>query len=199
MLDASQLRTCIKYALVFSFFQTIGLCAIPNLPSGIAVKILSPEMMATFTIYRAPKKVCEALAEYPNGYFWASESFSTAALLEYARAERVIVFGSGSHHGRQDDILTDMKSLDGKDMLLIRRDKPHLEKYQACFARVEIKSLTIDQAPFYLVLGRDFRYQTYRQIFLQAAWNRYYQVPAWLQCRPTILGEKYGFLRRQEG
>ena len=50
------------------------------------------------------------------------ESYSAAATLGYAINRRVVVFGDGSFHGRQDDFDTDFRQLDGRDFLIPRKE-----------------------------------------------------------------------------
>ena len=51
-----------------------------------------------------------AIAPYRPGAALATDSYASAALLEYHWREPVAVFGRGTSHARQDDIDTDWRS-----------------------------------------------------------------------------------------
>ena len=193
LLEPQQLYISIKYALVVSSLQAIGFCAIPLMPIYALQKHISEKDVASVTVYCRPKEVLKAIDEFKGRYVFATESFSVSALLEYTGGDRVIVYAKGSHHGRQDDFLSDFRKLDGKNMLILRRDEPNLHRYNPYFESVETRQLKVGAATFHLILCNGFRYQTYRQGFLTKALKEFYQIPAWLPYSNSPFHEKYGF------
>jgi hypothetical protein len=115
----------------------------------------------------------------------------------------VIVFGKGSRHARHDDILTNFKELDGKNMLILERGRVDESRYRSCFEKVQIESLApafggnlesrISNLEFSVVLGYGFKYQQYHQKYLRAVLQAYYQVPAWLPYSNNFMRQKYDF------
>ena len=62
-----------------------------------------------------------ALAPWRGRYAIASDGYSPAVTIGYALGEHVLVFGPGTSHARHDDILTDFRELEGRDILIVRR------------------------------------------------------------------------------
>lgn len=137
-----------------------------------------------------------ALKGYEGKYAFAADGFSPAAILAYNAARAgfvtqpaarepwrrhyVFVLGSTSHHGRHDDFLTDLRALDGRDILVVRKQPPDRAAYERWFDRVELREATVRGATFYLVLGHGFRFAPYRDTLLAAVRDRYYRVPRFL-------------------
>lgn len=113
-------------------------------------------------------------------YRLASDSYSSAAVLSYHARAHVAVFGEGSSHARQDDLLSDPRSWDGRNILILRRSAPPLAEYQPYFESVEERSIEVRGATFHAYLGRGFKYQPYRERVLAEVRERYYRIPRWL-------------------
>jgi len=160
--------------------------------------LVSEEDRASLIFYIHPKKVVPLLEQYKGNFVFATRSYSAAAFLEYHCGDRVIVFGNGSRHARQDDIRTDFRQLDGKDLLILEIGQPEESRYSGCFEKVQIIPLgpgakQDDTGAFFAVLGYDFKYQEYRQKYLRGIVSRFYQIPAWLPYANNFFREKYDF------
>ncbi len=212
-LDANQIVKSIKFSCVFSLIQTCLLLAFPLTPLESLKGLVSEGDRASLIFYIHPQKVVRLLEQYGGDFVFATRSYSASALLEYHLARRrgfagagcgepVIVFGNGSRHARQDDIRTDFKKLDGKNLLILEIGKAEESRYSTCFEKVQIKPLCFRRgtlAPaqagvegsLFLVLGYDFRYQEYRQMYLRGIVSRFYQIPAWLPHANNFFREKY--------
>ena len=140
-----------------------------------------------------PREVLGPLADYQGRFILATKSYSRSALLEYYIGERVIVFGKGSKHARQDDILTNFKELDGKDIVIIRKGTRYESEFKQCFNRMEIKHFSVERANFTLLLGYGFKYREYREIYLLTILEKYYKIPGWLPGSRSFFHEKYDF------
>jgi hypothetical protein len=121
----------------------------------------------------------------------ATDSYASAALLEYHWREPVAVFGRGTSHARQDDIDTDWRSLDGKDLLILRRDPPLTQDYAPYFQSLEVKRIPLGSGGYHAILGRSFNYQAYRAGVLADVRDRYYRIPLWLQAGHCYYFERY--------
>lgn len=137
-----------------------------------------------------------ALKGYEGKYAFAADGFSPASVLAYNAAREgfvtqpaarepwrrhyVFVLGSTSHHGRHDDFLTDLRALDGRDVLVVRKQPADRAAYERWFDRVELRELTVRGATFHLVLGHGFRFAPYRDTLLAEVRDRYYRVPGFL-------------------
>jgi len=83
------------------------------------------------------KDILQAVERAAPGYIVATDSYTESALLSYAGRRHVIVFGEGSHHARQDDMLTDFRELDGKDIVIVAYFRS-IEKYARYFEHSDI-------------------------------------------------------------
>jgi 4-amino-4-deoxy-L-arabinose transferase-like glycosyltransferase len=135
--------------------------------------------------------IVQKLRHYQPEYILATDSYTESALLSYAAREHVIVFGIGSHHARQDDMITDFRQLDGKNILLLSY-YPQQERYQKYFESTESKLLPIAETNYHMLLGRGFKYNVYRQDVLEKILQRYYRIPNFLPVGRCNMYEWYG-------
>ncbi|MGQ0511149.1 MAG: glycosyltransferase family 39 protein [Betaproteobacteria bacterium] len=130
-------------------------------------------------------------AAAPGKAALASDSYSSAAVLAYHARRRVPVFGAGSSHARHDDILTDWRTYQGRDLLILRRELPPESAYRPYFREVEVRRIGLRGATFYAVLGRGFDYEAYRGGVLSTVRERYYRIPGWLPQGRCYFFERY--------
>jgi len=123
----------------------------------------------------------------------AYESYSMAAVLSFHAKRTVPVYGPGSSHARHDDILTDWRAYQGRDLAILRRDEPVLAQYRPYFREVEARRFEVRGAPFYAVLGRGFDYAAYREGVLKPVRERWYRIPRALPVGRCYFFERYGF------
>ena len=140
-----------------------------------------------------PQAVLAPLAPLAARYRLSAEGYSVAALLAYHSGRRVPVFGGGSSHARHDDILTDWRRYEGRDLLILRREPPDLEGYRPYFREVETREVPGGGTTHYAVLGRGFDYAAYREGVLKEIRERWYRIPAWLPVGGCYFFERYGF------
>jgi hypothetical protein len=139
-----------------------------------------------------------ALEPWRADHVWATEGYSPAVTIGFAdrarrdnRTDRVIVFGPASSHARHDDILTDFRTIDGRDVLVILRAAPDPTRYAPYFERVETHRVTVRGATFHLVRGLGFRHDAYREAVLEEVRARWYAVPDWLPAGPCYFCDRY--------
>lgn len=124
--------------------------------------------------------VLDAARRVHPGAVLASDSYSNAVTLGFGARAPVAVFGEGSGHARHDDIVTDFRALDGKDIVVIRKSPPPPGDYAPYFASVAYHEAVIHGATFHFVEGRGFRYAPYRDTVLATIRDKYYRIPAFL-------------------
>ncbi|ADC71523.1 conserved hypothetical protein [Thioalkalivibrio sp. K90mix] len=131
--------------------------------------------------YLAPESVAEAVNEYEPDWHVFTRSYSRSAVLAYYAGRDVGVLGSGSHYGRQDDLLTDFRALDGENLLYVATrgevDPGDLEPF---FDEVVIRRQPIRGIDWEFAEGHGFRYDAYREQVLTEILADYYAIPAWL-------------------
>jgi 4-amino-4-deoxy-L-arabinose transferase-like glycosyltransferase len=121
----------------------------------------------------------------------AYESYSMAAVLSFHARRTVPVFGPGSSHARHDDILTDWRAYEGRDLAILRRDEPELANYRPYFRDVQARRFEVRGATFHAVLGRGFGYAPYREGVLKPVRERWYRIPPRLPVGACYFFERY--------
>lgn len=143
-----------------------------------------------------PAETLEAFAPWlgPEVVF-AGTSYSQTAQLGFHAKRHVPVLGRGSHHGRQDDLITDLRELDGRDVTIVTHRLRHLETAQEWFDESELHTVSVRGAQWHVLAGRGFRFGVYRENVLREVVERYYPMPSWLArfSRPAPLLRRYGF------
>ncbi|MHC4692570.1 MAG: ArnT family glycosyltransferase [Planctomycetota bacterium] len=193
LLNNVQIVKSIKFSLIFSLLQVLLVIGASFFPVAKLKGLISEHDLTSLVTYMRPREVLGPLAEYKGRFVLATKSYSRSALLEYYSGERVIVFGKGSKHGRHDDILTDFKELDGKDIVIMRKGTRYDSEFKQCFDRMEIRHFSVENANFTLLLGYGFKYQEYRERYLLTILEKYYQIPDWLPGSRSFFHEKYDF------
>jgi len=139
-----------------------------------------------------PEQIIEQIRPYEQqDFLLATNSYSTSAIISYHYGKNIFVLGDGSRHARQDDIITDFREYDGRNMLILRKSPPNLMEYVTLFKSVEVKQFTLRGATFYFVLGYGFDYASYRDTVLKPIKDKYYRIPDFLPHAPCYFCEKY--------
>ncbi|MBT9611647.1 MAG: glycosyltransferase family 39 protein [Burkholderiales bacterium] len=136
-------------------------------------------------------ELLEQVEPYSHRYVLASDGYSMAAILSYAARTNVLVFGEASSHARHDDIVTDFRELNGKNILVLLKQPPVFERYGPYFKSIEFSEMTLHDAKFYLVLGQGFDYASYREKVLRRVKEKYYAVPTFLPMKSCYFAERY--------
>jgi 4-amino-4-deoxy-L-arabinose transferase-like glycosyltransferase len=187
-LDRGALRWSVRYFAALAGLHVAAILIVAALPadawqsSRFYARLVFPGRIAELAAAIAPDRPGRALA---------TDSYASAALLEYHWREPVAVFGRGTSHARQDDIDTDWRSLAGKDLLVLRRDPPLVQDYAPYFQSLEVKRVPLGSGGYHTILGRKFNYQAYRETMLADIRDRYYRIPAWLPAGRCYLFERY--------
>jgi 4-amino-4-deoxy-L-arabinose transferase-like glycosyltransferase len=160
------------------------------------------------TLLRLPLETWRSLAYYPGivltfesrelverasvgETLLASDGYSNAVTLGYHAGRHVPVLGPGSGHARHDDILTDWRVHDGRDITVLRKTAPRDAEYVEWFRSVSIDSFEQRGARFWVVRGQGFDYARYRDTVLAEARRRYYAVPHWLPLSGCYFCDRY--------
>ena len=137
-------------------------------------------------------EIVEKVRPYEQqGFVLASDGYTPAAIISYHYGKNFSVFGEGSHYARQDDIITDFRALNGRDMLIVRKSAPNLAQYAPYFSRVEVRPFPLRGVTFYFVLGYNFDYDTYKKLILKSIKDKFYNIPSFLPHTPCYFCEKY--------
>jgi hypothetical protein len=135
--------------------------------------------------------ILKELKPYEGEFALAADGYSPAVTASFYSGRYFFVFGHGSSYARQDDIETDFRSLDGKNILVLRKNPPEDSEYHPYFRTVEYRQFALSGATFYLVLGRGFDFVAYREGILKPARERFYAIPSYLPQGRCYFCERY--------
>jgi hypothetical protein len=177
-LRPERLQRLIRPTAIYSAVPVAIACLIPFIP----VRWLAEHRSAvTILISLRPADVLAELEPYRSEYVVATPSYSKSSVLAHFMRQPVPVVGHGSFHGRQDDFVTDFRTLDGGQILILTDDAIEIEWSRPWFAHLEVIERELHGVPFYLLLGQGFSYQVYRDQVLLPVAKQYYAMPMWLQ------------------
>jgi 4-amino-4-deoxy-L-arabinose transferase-like glycosyltransferase len=207
-LGPARLAASAKFLAAFSAVHVLAVAVFAALPLETWQRLKKYDSLVM--AFRAGE-VLATLKPYAGRYVLAANGYSPAVLLSYhAAATRLVaqpagadntrepwrthyfpVFGPASAHGRHDDILTDFRRLDGKDILVVRKTAAEPDEYRPYFRAIETREVDVRGAKFYLVLGQGFDYAAYRDRVLAEVRDRYYRIPRYLPQGRCYFCERY--------
>lgn len=203
LLTRTQLVKSVIFLGVFSGVHVAALAVIAALPIETWRNVRQYD--GVIQTFRADE-VFSALKPYEGKFHFAADGYSPAVTLSYNAAEHgfgtqpgaqgwrahyFFVFGPASSHARHDDILTDFRPLDGRDILVLRKHPPEAGQYEPFFRRVEVREIEVRGARFHVVLGYGFDHASYRERVLADMRERYYRIPAYLPQGHCYFCERY--------
>ncbi len=186
MLPPTALKTAAKGLAAF-----LGL----HLLVALGASTLNLEQLQSFKHYHrlveaARAKQVVAQAQAP-GVVLMARAYSSASIYGYAAGHHVPVFGMGSVHARQDDLVFDYSSVNGKTIHVILDREPDLIDYRPYFESVRVRPIQVSGADFYVVEGQGFRYEVYRNQIMAQINRLYYRFPSWLPVQGCAFCERY--------
>ncbi len=188
LLSREQLRRSALYLGAFSALHVAAIVAAAMLPldtwksmrfyDGIVYHVRMPEIL-------------REMEPYAEEFDFATDGYSMSAVASFHARRHVAVFGPGSSHARHDDILTDFRRLEGRNILVLRKTPPKDSEYRPFFRSVEYRELTLSGASFHVVLGRGFDFGAYRGRVLKSVRERLYAIPWYLPQGRCYFCERY--------
>ncbi|MGD8926133.1 MAG: glycosyltransferase family 39 protein, partial [Thioalkalispiraceae bacterium] len=177
LLHFGQLRVCFYFMWGFSLLHILAFAIVYTLSPGMFKDNETDYQTVVMAMY-APE-LLKLVDSQRYDFTLATPSYSESALLAYHAREDVLVLGVGSHHGRQDDIITDLSKYNGKGIAVLdlTDDVTRFAKYFNSFTHVV---LPFKGTKFHLGIGVGFKYDVYDQDVLKVIKERYYKIPDWL-------------------
>lgn len=191
LFSAEALRRMVRPMVIFGS----SLCAVGTIAVSLPVELLRGHKSYDSAVLGTHMdEVFAALAPYRADYLLTTPSYAKSALLSFFGKEYVPVLGQGSYHGRQDDFITDLRTLDGRRVMVLCDTKARVAAASEWFDRVEVRTVDVRGAEFSIVLGDGFQFAEYRDTVLEPRVARYYRMPAWLAqwSKPSFFLERYG-------
>lgn len=187
-LTEEELLKSIKFIVIFSLIHLLLIGSILSIP----IKYFkNNKNFKSIVLGTNPGQIIAKLKPYENNYYFATPSYADSSVMSYHYKRYFMVFGGGSHHGRQDDIITDFRKLEGRNILIFKQSEPKAEEYKSFFKNVEIKEISMGEAKYYFVLGYGFNYEKYKQMILVPIKETYYNIPEYLPMSSCYFSEKY--------
>ncbi|RJP82445.1 MAG: hypothetical protein C4522_03075 [Desulfobacteraceae bacterium] len=179
------LRKVVKYSALFTGVHLVIVAVALVIPTET---LKGFKHYKTLLIYRHGDEIYQAIQKkYGDHYIPAGNSYSTASVMTYYSGREFMVFAGGSKYGRHFDKLNDFRELDGKDILIFASG----EDYHEYFDQVEQDTLTIRHHDFPITIGKGFRYQRYRDVFLAWVREKFYDIPDFLPVNRCFFLDRY--------
>lgn len=188
-LPSDALRRSVVYSAIFSALHVLLLAAILALPLD---RFQSHRSYGDALLYLQPEKIGALFDEYSDDITFLTSSYSRSAVLSYYSRHYFSVWGDGSRYGRQDDLITDFRALDGTDMVYFpRRGEVDVKDMAPFFDNLHIRETEVAGLTLQIAEGRGFRYAVYRERVLDDIQRKYYRFPEWLPVGECGFTEKY--------
>ncbi|MFV1983139.1 MAG: glycosyltransferase family 39 protein [Thiohalomonadales bacterium] len=191
LLTVFQLEKSLKFMTIYAVIHVIIIGVI--LITAPALFQSNEKLYKTLVIGYYPDEMLNEVSKYKSDFIFATDSYALSAQLSYHAKEHIIVFGDGSYHARQDDLITDFRLLKGKDILIIS-EVEKLAAYSEFFESYEIRTMLIQGTELYYALGVNFKYEKYRETTLTRIRQRYYNIPEYLPQKACYMDERYANL-----
>jgi 4-amino-4-deoxy-L-arabinose transferase-like glycosyltransferase len=187
VLPPEKLLRCVRILAVFALLHVIvaGVLAAVPLEAWKSTRFHSRLVLQ----FRTPQLV-EKLEMYKD-FVPATDNYTLSSILSYYAGRYFFVFGAGTSHARHDDIVTDIRRLEGKDILIVRRNPPPEQDYRPYFKAVEFRTVEVAGTTIHLVLGRGFDYAAYRETVLRSVRERWYRIPGALPVARCYFCDRY--------
>ena len=187
-LSVAQLRKMQYFLLAYTGLHVLAFAVILLMP--VSAWQHTPYAKGALLMLK-PTELLEQLAPYQRRYALATDGYSMAAILSYHAHENVMVFGPGSSHARHDDIVTDFRQYEGRNIMVLLKNPPVFDQYGPYFKSIEFSEINLYYAKYYLVLGSGFNYEAYRAGVLRRIKQQYYAVPNYLPMGGCYFCERY--------
>jgi hypothetical protein len=188
LLSREQLRQSVVYLGAFSALHVAAIAVAMALPLETWQKLRAYDgIVFAVRIHDVLKEV----KPYQGEFALAADGYTPAVTASFYSGKYFFVFGHGSSYARQDDIVTDLRALDGRNILVLRKNPPDDTEYRPYFKTVDYRQFTLSGATFHLVLGRGFDFDAYRRGVLDPARRRFYAIPRYLPQGRCYFCERY--------
>lgn len=183
LLHFGQLRVCFYFMWGFGLLHVLAMVILIFMLPGVVED--NTKLYKEVVYAMKAKQLLEMIKPMRRNMVLATPSYSQSSLLGFHAKEHVLVLGLGSHHGRQDDILTDFNDLNNKGIAILsfNSDVKNYEKYFDSFLTFEVP---FEGTTYYLGAGTGFKKDVYDKDVLSRVKQSFYEIPEWL---PT--GECY--------
>lgn len=189
--DAATLRRTVNITAVIAAVHAVALLAIGATSVESWEKRLGERRYAGIVQTVKADELIAALGDDLERYVPMTDGYSPSVTLGYNHRRYWAVFGPASSHARHDDMLTDFRTLAGRDILILSKEKPDLADYTPYFRGVSEDTLQVRGATFWRIRGHGFDYAAYHKGVLEPARRLWYAIPKWLPDCGCYFEERY--------
>jgi hypothetical protein len=177
LLHFGQLRVSFYFMWGFSLLHILAFSVVWYLAPGIFKHQHKIYQELVFGMYT--QDLLKEINPYIYDFPLATPSYAQSAMLDYHSGKHVLVFGPGSYHARQDDMLTDYAKHDkqGIAILSFNKNVGQYAKYFQAFSHIIIP---FKGTQFHLGVGIGFKYDLYKKDVIDPIKRKYYHIPSWL-------------------
>ncbi|WP_018228196.1 ArnT family glycosyltransferase [Methyloversatilis universalis] len=189
--DAATLRRTVNITAVIAAVHAVALLAIGTTSVESWEKRLGERRYAGIVQTVKADELIAALGDDLERYVPMTDGYSPSVTLGYNHRRYWAVFGPASSHARHDDVLTDFRTFEGRDILILSKEKPDLADYTPYFREVSEDTLQVRGATFWRIRGHGFDYAAYHKGVLEPARRLWYAIPKWLPDCGCYFEERY--------
>lgn len=190
LFDTTQLRRSIAFMAGFSVLHLLLLAVLMLLPLDYW-KEHQGGIHYSLVIGMHGDELWQEIAPLAGERLFATTSYTSSAVMEYATGVRTAVFWDGVKYGRQDDMLTDYRDYDGKGIAVLLKRRAHADELVHFFDSHVLHPLTTRDFSGYLLVGDGFRYRRYRDEILRSVQQRFYRLPWYLPVGSCYFYDNY--------
>jgi 4-amino-4-deoxy-L-arabinose transferase-like glycosyltransferase len=188
---AETLLRTVKVAAVIAALHVAAILAVASQPVELWSSVLGARKYAGVVQTVKADELIAALGGDADRYVLMTDGYSPSVTLGYNHGRYWPVFGPGSSHARHDDVLTDFRAFDTRDILILSKEAPDLAGYAPHFREVQLDTLQVRGATFWRIRGHGFDYAAYHAGVLEPARRYWYSIPAWLPVQACYFEERY--------
>ncbi len=177
LLHFGQLRVSFYFMWGFSLLHILTFSVVWYLSPGLFKHQHKIYQELVFGMYT--RELLKEVTPYIYDFPLATPSYAQSAMLDYHSGKHVLVFGPGSYHARQDDMLTDYADYN-KKAIAILSFKKNVSQYSKYFKTFTHVIIPFKGTQFHLGIGIDFNYPLYKKEIIDPIKQKYYHIPSWL-------------------
>jgi len=178
LLHYGQLRVSFYFMWGFSLLHLLAFSVVWYLSPGIFHK--QPKIYQEIVFGTETRALLKEINPYIYDFALATPSYAQSAILGYHANRHVLVFGDGSYHARQDDMLTDYAKLNKQGIAILSSKADVANKYAKYFNAFNHIIIPLHGTRFHLGVGIGFKYDLYKKEVIDRIKQKYYHIPSWL-------------------
>lgn len=175
----------------WNLVASLGIGLVIGLAMNQPERWLNEAQQKEASVYTETKALCDQLP--PETVF--TTAYSSQSVLAYVcERDDIHVIANLSKFGREDDLRTDFRGLDGQTLHMLISRPGDVERLARFFESTETRELVLPSGQTHrLLIGRAFDYPRYREEMILPMVHRFYEAPFWFPLPASCpVRERYG-------